>query len=220
MAGLILAAGASSRLGGRSKTLLPYGTGTILRAVVERAGAAGLDPLVLVLRHDSHAFGVGPGRAFTPAVVPVINPSPDSGIGGSVVTGVLELMGRDVDGAAVLLADEPDVEVRAIERVIEEWRRSGADVTRALYRDRPGHPVVFSRSTFALLSALPPTARVLSEVKRAGLVLRHAHLEFDAPDDIDTAVDYLRAITRSLQALPASAERSPTAAELHGSPRR
>lgn len=51
VAGVVLAAGTSSRMEGRFKLLLPYGEGVVAEAPVRAALRAGLDPVVAVTGH-------------------------------------------------------------------------------------------------------------------------------------------------------------------------
>ena len=219
-AAVILAAGASTRMSGSSKLLLPFAHRTILETVVARARAAELAPLIAVVGSPYDAVWrtlrstpVRPDRV-------VVNRRSAEGIAGSVAAGVEAAMAEEVDSVAVLLADEPGIGVDSIRRVIAGFRRSLRAAVRAQYADRPGHPVVLSRSVFELVLGLPRAANVLRELSRAehevGIVQLHAL----APIDVDTAEDYERALNRLAPAPPEPAGMLPDAVAPPGFPHR
>ncbi len=122
--GLVLAAGAGRRLGGRPKALLadPDGTPYLSRAVA-RLHAAGCARVLVVL-------GAAAGEA-TELLEPgsadvVVAPDWADGMGLSLRRGLVEL--EDGPGTAVLvtLVDLPDVDTAVMSRVLHRWRSSGA----------------------------------------------------------------------------------------------
>jgi nicotine blue oxidoreductase len=54
----------------------------------------------------------------------------------------------EVDAAVVVLADGPDLSPGAIDRVVEVWRESGAEVVAATYGGNRGHPVLLARTVW------------------------------------------------------------------------
>ena len=219
VAAVILAGGASTRLGGSPKALLPYAGRTIIETVIAKAGEAGLSPLVVIVGGAGDAVRDTLERSASVPDQVVINPFSAEGIAGSVAAGVRAAMTEDVDAVAVLLGDEPGVEVDSIHYVVGEWCRMRSAAVRALYADRPGHPVVLSRSVLALVASLPPSASVLSELARADREVGTVVLASLAPIDVDTTEDYERALRRSRQAPPVPAGTLPGAAEPLESPR-
>jgi len=200
VAGLVLAAGASSRLHGGSKLLLPYAGGPLVAAPVRAALDAGLDPVVVVVGHRGAEVRAGlasledaAGRVRVAAVT-----DPSLGQASSLSAGIGALEAEpEVEAAAVLLGDEPGVRAEDIRRVVEVWRRGGTAVVRARYRDRPGHPVVFGRSWFARLAGLTGDhgAGRLLETHRDDVI--EARLPGTAPVDVDTREDYAAAARRA-----------------------
>ena len=200
VAGLVLAAGASSRLQGGSKLLLPYAGRPLVTAPVRAALDAGLDPVVVVVGHRGAEVRAAlvsiEGAADRVRVTAVEDPS--LGQGASLAAGIGVLAAEpDVGAAAVLLGDEPGVRAEDIRRVVEAWRPGGAAVVRARYRDRPGHPVVFGRSWFARLVGLTGDrgAGGLLETHRDDVI--EARLPGAAPVDVDTREDYAVAARRA-----------------------
>jgi CTP:molybdopterin cytidylyltransferase MocA len=60
----------------------------------------------------------------------------------------LAALGADVEAAVVVLADGPELEPAAIDRVVEAWRVGGADVVAASYGGTRLHPVLLARAAW------------------------------------------------------------------------
>lgn len=186
-AGVILAAGASSRMPGRSKLLLPFRAGVVIEAVVRAAGDAGLDPVLVVARPAPDELR----RALrgTGARV-VVNRRHAEGQASSLARGIRAAEELGAPAAAVLLGDEPGVRPAAIRSVVAAWRGGAGPAVRAIYRDRPGHPVLFDRSLFASLMALSGDEGASPWIRaRSGKLVR-VEFDFPAPADVDTPADY------------------------------
>lgn len=192
VAGLVLAAGLSSRMEGDFKLLLPYGEGTVVRAAVSAARAAGLDPVIAVVGHraDEMRQALEGSGART-----VENPAFREGMGSSLATGVRALRDEPrVVGAAILLGDEPGIRPDAIRTAVEAWRESGAPALRTHYRDRPGHPVLFHRSAFPLLRRLRGDRGPTELISGGRAEVARLELDLPAPVDVDTRADYEAAV--------------------------
>lgn len=126
---VVLAAGASSRYGTsppKQQELLP----DVLGAV--RAGS--VDGIVVVLgAHDV--------EVDAPTVT---CPDWELGPGASLRCGLAALP-DDAEAAVVVLADGPDLDPRAVDRVIESWRMEGGEVVAASYGGVRLHPVLLAR---------------------------------------------------------------------------
>jgi CTP:molybdopterin cytidylyltransferase MocA len=132
VAGVVLAAGEASRFGSAKQRLL-------LPGVLARARAArSLGELVVV---------AGAYELATDARL-VRCPRWADGPGASLRCG-LEALDADVEAAVVLLADGPELNPESIDRVVEEWRRTGAPVLAASYGGVRGHPVLIARAAWA-----------------------------------------------------------------------
>jgi CTP:molybdopterin cytidylyltransferase MocA len=126
----VLAAGASSRFGEVKQRLL-------LEPVLERVRASSVDDVVVVLgAHDV------PSSART-----VHCPEWERGRGASLRCG-LRALGDEAEAALVVLADGPNLSPAAIDRVLEVWHESGAEVVAATYDGNRGHPVVLARAAW------------------------------------------------------------------------
>src|SRR5947199_3964210 len=100
IAGVILAAGASRRMG-TNKMLLELEGEALVRRAARRALAAGLSPVVVVLGHESDR---AKGELTGLACEVVVNPDFTGPTSGSLQKG-LEQLGPDV-GAAVVVLEE------------------------------------------------------------------------------------------------------------------
>lgn len=201
IAGLILAAGRSTRMSGGSKLLADFRGTTVIRAVVSTALAADLDPVVVVVRQgDAEVREALEGLPVRFAVPP---PAPEGRMV-SVVAGVTALRDHAVRGAMLLLGDEPGLDsdhVRTLRRAAE----SGASVAlRAKFRDRPGHPVYLPETVLREIPDLAldhgPDAGLWDAVVRSGHPHRGVRIEALSPIDIDTRDDLSRAVDRAAQA--------------------
>jgi CTP:molybdopterin cytidylyltransferase MocA len=128
---VVLAAGASTRYGSPKQQVL-------LEPVVERVRAsAAVDDLVVVL---------GAHPVETSARV-VQCDEWERGPGASLRCG-LATLGDDVEAAVVILGDGPDLDPRAIDRVVAAWRENGAERVAATYGGVRLHPLLVARSAW------------------------------------------------------------------------
>jgi len=195
VAGLVLAAGAGTRYRPGFKLLLPHGGEPLVRVVARTALEAGLRPVLTVTGH--RAPDVEEALADT-GVRTVRNPDPDRGQASSLARGIGVLRSTtDAAAVAVLLADEPGLEVGTVRRAADVWRRDRPAVLRVRYRDRPGHPVVFARRCFDELERLEGEggARAWIAARASGEGdVRTLEIARDGPIDVDTRSDHTRAL--------------------------
>jgi molybdenum cofactor cytidylyltransferase len=142
---IVLAAGASSRMG-RPKALLPLPSGEPFVARIHATlVAASRSPVVIVVRaelRDEVAAAV-PGARL------VVNENPARGQLSSLIAG-LDALGA-CEAAMMTLVDLPLVRVDTICAVVDAWRRSRAPLVRPVHDGRHGHPVVFGAPLIAAL---------------------------------------------------------------------
>ena len=126
VAGVVLAAGAGTRMGGPKAELVLDGERLVDRAVrVLRSG--GCDPVLAVVR-DCTAV---------PDARVVVNPDPQRGMRSSLE---LAVAAAPVGAIAVLLADLPGIDAEAVRAVVAAWRPGRIAI--ATYGGRRSHPVV------------------------------------------------------------------------------
>lgn len=148
VAGVILAAGGSSRFG-EIKQLLPWKNKNIINTVVETAALAGLDPILVVLGANA---GLIQASLDNETIQVVTNPDWDKGQSTSLKAGVTAIR-HTVDGVLFLLCDQPHLTVNLVNAVVEEGLRSGKVVT-PIINDRRANPVYFPASCFPLFETL------------------------------------------------------------------
>jgi molybdenum cofactor cytidylyltransferase len=190
--GLVLAAGASSRMG-RPKALLPLAPeGTFLGRVLATLAGAGVDPLVVIAREALDVRAAWPDPRAG-AVRVVVNPSPDRGQLSSLLCGLDAL---DAPPAVlVTLVDVPLASRRTVSAVIDAWQRSGAPLVRPTTGGRHGHPVIFSGPLLAALRSADPVAGAKPVVR--AFEASQVNVPVDDPgilEDIDTPADYERLV--------------------------
>lgn len=177
---VVLAAGASTRLG-RTKQLLTLDGRPLIRHVIDAAVAAGPAQVVVVVGHDADAVAAAIGDA--PCEV-VHNAAAAQGQATSLAAG-LAALGPTIARAVIVLGDEP-----RIDPVVIACVATGAGpIRRARYRDRAGHPIAFDRALWSrlkLLSGDEGARRVLRERPEQ---IREVHVDADAPLDLDTEED-------------------------------
>jgi molybdenum cofactor cytidylyltransferase len=192
VAALILAAGASSRMGS-PKQLLDWGGRPLVRAAAEVALAARLDPLMVVVG-GAHA-AVAEALAGLPLRI-ITNPDYAAGQSTSLRAGIAAL-GQDADAVVVLLGDQPFVTAAIVEQLVTEWQASGAAIVAPTYAGQRGNPVLFARAVFPELLDIQgdqgARAVLAADSTRVRLIA------FDDPRplaDIDTPEDYKRLLSK------------------------
>ena len=106
-------------------------------------------------------------------------PEWERGPGASLRCGLAALP-TEAEAAVVVLADGPELDPRAVDRVIESWRADGGDVIAAAYGGVRLHPVLLARAAWPLVP--DEGARVLE-----GRLVSCDDLT--APGDVDFAGD-------------------------------
>jgi CTP:molybdopterin cytidylyltransferase MocA len=76
-------------------------------------------------------------------------PCPDWELGpGASLRCGLAALAPEVEAAVVVLADGPELDPAAVERVVAAWRETGAPIVAASYAGNRGHPLVVDRSAW------------------------------------------------------------------------
>jgi len=191
VAAIVLAAGASRRMG-RAKQTLPYGQSTILETVIRALNAASrVEGVTVVL--GSNWPEVYPALEHLDAEV-FVNPRPEDGMISSAQWALAQVR-NDADAFLFALGDQPQIETRVVDALIEAAAQSGKGICLPTYAGKRGHPVLFR-------------ARYKPEILSLPLTVGLNHLVHSHPDDvlevpvdtssvlkdIDTPEDYRRAL--------------------------
>lgn len=188
-AGLVLAAGASRRMG-RPKQLLEVDGRPLLEGVVAHACASGLDDVLVVLGANADAVlsGVDLGRART-----VINPNHAEGLSSSLLAG-LAALGPEVDRAVVILGDQPAISAGLLNDLLDRQTAAGLPAAALSFNGLLHPPVVLARELWAGMSELRGDVgcRALIRAYPDRVAAVQVAADTHHPIDVDTPEDYER----------------------------
>lgn len=183
---IVLAAGASTRMG-RQKLTLPLADGRpLVRAAVEQVLAADLDDVVVVLGREAEA--VASALRGLP-IRTVVNPRYAEGQSTSLRAG-LDALAQDTEAAVVALGDQPLPDPRLLRQLVEAFRASGRPIVAPLYRDGRGNPVLFAASLFDELRGVQGDRGGRPVIARDPQRVAEVPVDARMPADIDTPEDY------------------------------
>jgi molybdenum cofactor cytidylyltransferase len=196
IAGVILGAGRSSRMGGPNKLLAEIAGRPLVRMVADAVLASRARPVIVVTGHQRER--VEAALAGLPVKF-VHNPHFADGLGTSLKTGIAALP-AEVDGAIVCLGDMPQVDAPLIDRLIGAFDPDkGALVVVPTIDGKRGNPVVWSRRFF------PDLMAVEGDVGARYLIGRYSEAVSEVPltgtaalTDIDTP-EALEAVKAELE---------------------
>jgi molybdenum cofactor cytidylyltransferase len=186
---VILAAGASSRMG-TPKQLLEFGGQTLVKRAALAAQNAGCNPIVVVtgadaeeLEKELHGLNLRTAN----------NPEWESGIGSSIRAGVQSVLKANdkVTALLLMLCDQPYVTSAVLRGLITAHRETGREIVASSYGGTFGVPALFGKAFF------PELVRLENEAGAKQVIQRHlaqVHL-FPFPQgeiDVDTPADFAR----------------------------
>jgi len=183
MTGIILLAAGESKRFGTPKQLVELGGKSLIRRAAETALEANLGPVNVVLGAvDQPCRRVLAGMP----VDVVVNPAWREGMASSIIAGLTPLIGKQLDGVIIVLADQPGVEASHL-RDLAAAALSNAIVA-SRYADQLGVPAWFSAAKFKDLLMLEgeqgAKALFAREQQVAWLDLPSAALDVDTPADL------------------------------------
>ena len=193
LAGVVLAAGRSARMGSPKALLDFLGLPFVVR-ILEALEALEVKTRVVVLGPE--ATRIQPVLADHDCLI-VENPDPDTGPIASLRGALRALQPLQPSAVLVWPVDLPHVRVTTVERILEAHRRTGANVIVPTFAERRGHPVIWGAELFAELLESREATRV-----GARAVLRQHEkaivaVPVDDPaviDEIHTPEDYERLV--------------------------
>jgi molybdenum cofactor cytidylyltransferase len=192
---VILAAGLSSRMGGRTKALLPLpGGDTFLTRIVRTLLDAGVDDIVAVTGHEHERVAASLAAAkIRPRIV--VNPRYREGHFSSVLAALDAVDRPGVEAIMLTLVDVPLAGVTTVERVLQRYRERRPPVVRPVRGDQHGHPVILDRALFAGLRAADPAEGIKPVVRANVSAAGDVEIEDEgALSDIDTPDAYRRIV--------------------------
>jgi molybdenum cofactor cytidylyltransferase len=190
IAGLLLAAGRSSRFGADKlcakldgKAVIRWSATSLLSAVdvVYVVVAPGADAPVQALSRMDVRF--------------VVNLAHAEGMASSIRAGVAALP-ADVEAVVIALGDQPRVSAEVMRALIARWREGNADAVAPRYDEGRGNPVLFARSCFAALLTLRGDVGARAVLEALGSRAAEVPVPGSIPVDVDTP-EALDALQRS-----------------------
>ncbi len=196
---VILAAGASRRMG-RPKMPLPWREGrTILQQVIHIAESAGADPILVVTGSDRE---VVEALLHGTRARPVFNPAHrQGGMLSSIQAGLRALERTPVQAAFLMPGDLPKVRPATVRTLLDAWAEEPARLVVPSFAHRAGHPVVIPRERWPEILALGAGETLRDFFRRHRGEIRYVVVEDEGVlQDLDTPEAYRRALQEKPQA--------------------
>lgn len=200
-AGVILAAGESSRMG-RDKALLPWppqATGetpeTFLSAAIRVLSRATDFVLVVVGKNEAALAPI----VYSHGASLAVNPDPSRGQFSSLQVGLHEVLNRGRDAAMVTLVDRPPVKPDTLQLLRHAFEAAGQSVWAVVpeYSGKHGHPYLLGREMIEVFLRVPPMS-IARDIEHQ----HQQHIQYVDVDDpliavnINTPEDYAGLFTR------------------------
>jgi molybdenum cofactor cytidylyltransferase len=195
VAAIILAAGASRRMG-QAKMTLPYEESTVLGTVLSKLHTADVDPLTVVI--GGAREGVEAAVSDLPfEVIRAYNLDYEhTEMLDSLKIGMQHLP-ADVDAFLIVLGDQPQIQVVVVQAILQEYARTGQSLIIPSYRMRRGHPWLVGKAHWADLSSMEAGQTMRDFLSRHQRKIHYLVVETPSIlEDMDTPEDYRRATGR------------------------
>jgi CTP:molybdopterin cytidylyltransferase MocA len=201
LAAVVLAAGASRRMGA-PKAAVRLGDETLLARVVDALAAAACAPIVVVVGvHEAAVRAALPARSTAHVVV---NDAPERGQLSSLQTALRHLghIAPSTPGAVVALVDHPMIARQTVAQLVRAAEAGSHPIVVPTHEGRRGHPIVLLRTVWDEVLATPAGESARAVVGRdRGRVLEVAVADRGILIDVDTPED-LAALRRPAPPAP------------------
>jgi molybdenum cofactor cytidylyltransferase len=193
IAAIVLAAGASARMG-TNKLLIEFEGKPFLLHAIKAAVASKANPVIAVTGHDAENVEAALGGF---PVITVRNEHYDKGLSTSLRRG-LEAVPAGCNGALIMLADMPHISAVLIDSLIEMFSLHGGPVICVPVRGgRQGNPILWSRNFFPEMSALKGDRGAKSLLEKYANLIHEVEVADDGPfTDVDTPAALAKLIGR------------------------
>ena len=193
VAGLILAAGGSRRLG-RPKQLLPYAGATLLDHTFATARACEFDQLLVAVGGESEKVR---SRVDLSGADVVVNPGFGAGCSSSIAV-AMEALDPAATVLVLMLGDQPGVSPATVRVLLAA--RGAAPIAVCRYQDGRGHPFAFDRDVFGDLRTLHGDKAVWRMLDQRAGDVEEVPVAGRVPLDVDTWADYEAVVAAAGQA--------------------
>lgn len=174
--------------------MLSVGGEPLIRRTVRQVLASSLDETILVVGELAEEIT----QAVAGLPVHIVR-NPDAALGQSTsLRAGLAALSPDVEAAVFILGDQPEIEPRVIDALIEVWRAGHHPAVVPRYAGGVSNPVLFDRRLFPELAAIEGDvgARAVVLAHRAAGDLEVVPVDDQAPADVDTEGDYRALLDR------------------------
>lgn len=185
-AAIVLAAGASTRLG-QPKQLLKVSGETLLRRTVRLAAESGCAPIFVILGFEADRMRQ---ELRDLEAKPVLNPDWQSGMGSSLRSGIDAVMKESPEPqkTLVLLCDQPSLSAEILSSLLQTSAEKKSLITASSYAGRSGVPAIFDKELY------PDLLKVEGDQGARSVIQRYSDqtstVEFPSGIiDIDTPTD-------------------------------
>ena len=193
---LILAAGSSSRMG-QPKQLLAWKDTNLLENAIKNALAAQCKVVSVVLGANAKVIR----KQISKHQIEIRdNTSWESGLGSSIVTGVLALLEKnpDIDGILIMLADQPFIDSVYLNLMIKSFLESQKAIVATAYKNRAGVPALFDKMYFDELLQLAiddqEAKRIINRSKSEVLIIdpKNKSVDVDTPSEYQNLINKVK----------------------------
>ena len=194
VAGILLVAGSSSRMG-FPKPLLPFGDQTLLALLLERILKSDLARVIVVLGPKAEEIKKEIRKVKDSSKMSLVyNPDFKKGLSSSISAGLAQI-DPQISGVMFLMGDQPLLTTEVINKLIREFKKSPAPITVPLYGKIPGNPAVFRTFLIPELQKITGDTGGRELIKKywdqvRKVPIRHQRIGWD----MDTWEDYQRVL--------------------------
>lgn len=162
VAGVLLAAGTSTRFGDDNKLLATVDGDPLVRRAARTLLDTSVAPVIVVVGHEADRVS----DALEGLDVEFVrNADYAAGQSTSVRAGIGAVAGREIDAAVVALGDMPFVDPDTVRTLVSAYEAGVGDALAAAHDGRRGNPVLFDRRFFEALT------RVDGDIGGRGILL-------------------------------------------------
>ena len=188
IAALILAAGQSKRMG-QPKMLLPWGDTTVLEQVITTFKASGIGDILVITGGDRERVE----NLVRDSARTIFNPKyATSEMLSSVQLGLAKLS-LESQAALIALGDQPQVQIRSVQLVIDAYRNSGSSIVIPSFRMRRGHPWLVGKFHWDEIQQMQAPKSLRDFLNRHKGEICYVDMDDDSIlKDLDTPEEYLK----------------------------